>query len=182
MAGKASKLKVYTTQIGFNCVVVAAPNQKAALEAWDVKKNLFADGSAHLSKDPKAIELALATPGKPIAMKTNVVSLDDHPKRRASKSRPTAPKAHPKAHPKTKPKPRKRNRAPLDKAEAALADFKKRALRERAALRRQLQKLEDDLEALREKGEQLDVDLEAEKEALEAAVEEARDQFEADAS
>ena len=35
------KLNVYRTHIGFDDLIVAAPSQKAALEAWGSSSNLF---------------------------------------------------------------------------------------------------------------------------------------------
>ena len=59
----AAKPKVYATRIGFHDTVVAAPNQKAALAAWDVRENLFAQGAATLTEDAQAEKAALAQPG-----------------------------------------------------------------------------------------------------------------------
>lgn len=59
----AARLKVYATRIGFHDVVVAAPNQKAALAAWDVRENLFASGAATTTEDEGAVAAALQQPG-----------------------------------------------------------------------------------------------------------------------
>jgi hypothetical protein len=59
----AAKLKVYAARIGFHDTVVAAPNQAAALAAWDVRENLFAQKAAAVAHDPKATKAALARPG-----------------------------------------------------------------------------------------------------------------------
>ena len=40
-AKRKPKLKVYSTPIGFHDALVAAPSQKAALEAWGAGTNLF---------------------------------------------------------------------------------------------------------------------------------------------
>ncbi len=64
-ARKTGRLKVFMTQIGFHNWLVAAPSQKAALEAWDVKENLFAIGAAKVVTDEDCIKLALQTPGVP---------------------------------------------------------------------------------------------------------------------
>jgi hypothetical protein len=45
------KLKVYRTAIGFHDAYVAAPNQKAALEAWGSNANLFGLCMAELVTD-----------------------------------------------------------------------------------------------------------------------------------
>lgn len=41
-----------------------APNQKAALEAWGAKRNLFARSAAEQIKDPNLVKAALAHPGE----------------------------------------------------------------------------------------------------------------------
>ena len=61
-------IKVFKTHIGFDDWVIATSSQKAALEAWDVSRNLFASGEAEVTNDPKAIELALTNIGKPVAL------------------------------------------------------------------------------------------------------------------
>ncbi len=60
---KAARLKVYAAQLGFFETVVATPNQAAALAAWGVHRNLFADGSAAPATDAAAIAAAEAAPG-----------------------------------------------------------------------------------------------------------------------
>lgn len=62
------RIKVFTTRIGFDEVVVATSSRKAALEAWDVTRDLFRDGDADETKDAKAIELALKHIGKAVAL------------------------------------------------------------------------------------------------------------------
>jgi len=49
--------------MGFYDTVVAAPSQKAALEAWGAGKGEFAKGFAKMTNDPVAVESALANPG-----------------------------------------------------------------------------------------------------------------------
>lgn len=63
MASKRA-LKVFRTSAGFEDAYVAAPSQKAALEAWGAKRNLFAQGAAALVKDSDLVKAALAHPGK----------------------------------------------------------------------------------------------------------------------
>ena len=50
---RKSKLKVFRTPIGFHDAYVAAPSQKAALEAWGAEGNLFAQGIAEQVIDPE---------------------------------------------------------------------------------------------------------------------------------
>jgi len=59
--------RVYGADIdGVHEWIVAAPNQDAALEAFGVNQNLFAQGRAWPEKDPVAIEFARETPGVPL--------------------------------------------------------------------------------------------------------------------
>jgi hypothetical protein len=172
---KSLRLKVYKTQIGLHDWLVAAPSQKAALKAWDIRKNLFAIGSASVVTDKGSIELAMKTPGEPVAIDANrsrsrlsqVVSLDEHRRRKTGH--------HPAKKPIPKPpKPRKADRSKLDRAEDTLEEFHKRAIRERAALLRARK-------ALDLKAEDLEADLEAEQDRLEKALENAREKYEANA-
>ena len=57
------RLKVFEAHLGFFDTVVAAPSQKAALEIWGSRQNLFRDGTAKIATDPDAIKPALAQPG-----------------------------------------------------------------------------------------------------------------------
>ena len=61
-------IKVFLTHIGMHDWVVATSSQKAALEAWDVSRNLFASGEAAVTHDPRHIEAALSDIGKPVAL------------------------------------------------------------------------------------------------------------------
>lgn len=61
---KRRPLKVFQAHLGFYDTVVAAPSQKAALEAWGAGRDEFAKGFATATRDPAAIEQALAHPGK----------------------------------------------------------------------------------------------------------------------
>jgi hypothetical protein len=65
-AKRKQRLKVYCTPIGFHDALVAAPSQKAALEAWGASTNLFARGLAETVTDRALAEPALAEPGKVI--------------------------------------------------------------------------------------------------------------------
>lgn len=61
-----AKLKVFRTPIGFHDAYVAAPSQKAALEAWGAESNLFAQGAAEQVEDAALTKAALARPGEVI--------------------------------------------------------------------------------------------------------------------
>jgi hypothetical protein len=60
------RLKVFQAQFGFHDSVVAAPSQAAALRAWGVRQNLFAEGQARLADDPAAVAAAQAHAGIPL--------------------------------------------------------------------------------------------------------------------
>lgn len=62
------RIKVFRTHIGMRDYVVATSGRKAALEAWDVSRDLFATGEAELTDDPKAIKAAMSNIGKAVAM------------------------------------------------------------------------------------------------------------------
>ena len=70
------KLKVFRTSTGFHDAYVAAPSQKAALEAWGADSNIFAQGIAEQVTDPTLMEGPLASPGKVI--KRVRASADEH--------------------------------------------------------------------------------------------------------
>jgi len=141
----AARLKVYATKIGFHDVIVAAPNQKAALAAWDIRDNLFADGAAAVTKDPEAEKAALASPGRPL-------------RRLAGSSDPWKAADQPSATPRLqaggKARPRRApDRSRLDKAEAALAEAeaaaeagRRRLDKERAAFERDQAKVREQLD------------------------------------
>lgn len=60
------KLKVYRTPVGFHDAYVAAPSQKAALEAWGSEADLFARGVAERVTDPALEAMPLSRPGEVI--------------------------------------------------------------------------------------------------------------------
>lgn len=162
---RRSKLKVFRTPIGFHDAYVAAPSQKAALDAWGSENNLFASGAAERVDDPELTREPLANPGQVIrlargTMAEHLAALPEAKPRRgatagsapASPNKERAPSKHaapsPKPQPQPKPKPRP-TREMLDRAEASLAaiDQEHRAQREALAQRqvqldRERQKIE----------------------------------------
>jgi hypothetical protein len=64
------RIKVFRATIGFTDWVVATSSQQAALEAWDISRNLFATGEATVTDDPTAIALALKNLGKAVPLPT----------------------------------------------------------------------------------------------------------------
>jgi hypothetical protein len=155
------QLKVYRTPIGFHDAYVAAPSQKAALEAWGSDANLFARGVAEIVTDPALKKEPLASPGKVVRRLRG--SADEHfaalPKARAKAARkapadtdpaPTparapAPAVRLKAAPKAKPRP---SRAKLDAAEEALDVADRRHRDELADIRRREEALAKERRAI----------------------------------
>ncbi len=154
-----SRTKVYITRIGLKDWLVAVDSQKAALKAWDVHRNLFAEGAARVTTDPAHVALAMRTPGVPVAAPGRVAEVVDLAARRKAvdkavrgnvvplapareKARACAPKAA-KAAP-VKPKP---DRSRLDAAERELRGFERDAVRRRAEIERRLRTVETELEA-----------------------------------
>jgi hypothetical protein len=139
-------LKVFQAQLGFYDTVVAAPSQAAALRAWGVHQNLFANGEARITKDEDAVRAALAHPETPLkrALGSNdpfglEANLPEAPaaKRRTPAARPSA-----KARPQPEPPP-PADRSALDAAEAALLKLDQDRKHEEAALRRQQDALDE---------------------------------------
>jgi hypothetical protein len=129
----AARLKVYQASFGFHETVVAAANQRAALDAWGARQNLFAEGLARVTDDPGAAKAALAHPGVPLSRPIGSASpfalesrelpkVPAAPKRKSTggpRAASTAKRARPQ-----KPAP---DRGPLDAAEDALGDLQARA-------------------------------------------------------
>ncbi len=143
------RLKVYEARFGFHDSVVAAPNQKAALDAWGVRQDLFAEGDARVSEDEAAIEAAQAHPGAPLrravgskdpySLAPNLPDIADAPRKPKPKARATRPAEPP-------PPP---DRSALDRAEADLAELEVRHRDEKAELDRRMAALEKEIDATR---------------------------------
>jgi len=117
-------IKVYTSNLGFYQVAVAARSQKMALAHWGMKRDLFREGLAEESRDPKAIEAAMRKVGmvvrRPLgstgpfeeraeAQQTLVKRLGSTKRKATAKPRPTKSKsAKPKPTPKRNPSPPRR--------------------------------------------------------------------------
>lgn len=124
----ARALKVYCTPSGFSDALVAAPNQTAALKAWGITSNLFAEGLASVITDPELCALALAKPGEVIKRpRGDVAKLMAQPKPASgSKTTSSSPSEPVKVAVKRKAgqKPLERrppDRSALDVAEAAVS-------------------------------------------------------------
>jgi hypothetical protein len=132
---KHRRLKVFQAQIGFYDTVVAAPSQAAALRAWGVHQNLFANGEARLTDNEEAGAAAIAHPETPL--RRAVGSSDPFVLEPASL--PKAPKAPRKSIPKTleESKPGRPKKPPADRAALTAAEAALRRLdAERAAAQR----------------------------------------------
>jgi hypothetical protein len=172
----ARALKVFRTPIGFHDAYVAAPSQKAALEAWGADANLFARGAAEQVTDPHLTKEPLAQPGKVI--KRPRASAAEHFASLA-KAQPKAVKADSKkAEPKTRakqraPRPRPSRKA-LDEAEEALAQQQDAAQSAMEVLEEQLARLETEIHSMRQKQEKaiqrLEGRIERERRKYEAAL------------
>ena len=148
--GKArkQKLKVFRTPIGFHDAYVAAPSQKAALEAWGADSNLFAQGVAEQVTEPELTEEPLAKPGEVIRRLRGTA--DDHvaalakssaAKKKAAGGGIDAGRAG-KAKASRPARPPKPDRSELEAAEAAIAAAEKRHRAEIREIDRHIDALE----------------------------------------
>jgi hypothetical protein len=141
-SNRKQKLKVYRTPIGFHDAYVAAPSQKAALEAWGTATNLFARGAAELVTDEALTEVPLENPGQVVKVLrgTKKEQLAALAKQKPPKRTETPkPEIVPKRAKKRVPKP---NRAALAKAEEVLEKLEKRHEKQRSEIEEQERALE----------------------------------------
>ena len=135
---RKTRLKVFRTPIGFHDAYVAAPSQKAALEAWGSDSNLFAAGAAEQVTEPDLTEVPLARPGEVIKVlrgnkAEQVAALEEaaaKPAKRVWAARPA------------KPRPEKPSREAVDEAEAAVDELRRRQAKDLAAIDAELAKIE----------------------------------------
>jgi hypothetical protein len=154
MAKAPRRLKVYAAQFGFHDSVVAAPNQTAALAAWGIRQNLFAEGRAKTVDDPEVVAAALAHPEVPL--RRAVGSSDPFSLEPGLPAVPDAPKAKPalKLVPKAKaPEPKRPppDRSALAAAEKRLTAINERRVEEEADFQRRRQALEGEETASRQR-------------------------------
>lgn len=143
---RRQKLKVYRTPIGFHDAYVAAPSQKAALEAWGTNANLFAQGAAELVVDEALSAVPLQRPGEVVKVlrgsrAEQVAALGKAAMNRAKtkdRSRSKAGIKTPRLARGARPKP---SRAKLAKAEEAVAALRSKQARELEQIARQEQAL-----------------------------------------
>ena len=145
----ARKLKTYLTDSGFFQLAVAAPSMQAALRAWGMTHNVFADGLAKETKDAKIVEAAQAQPGtvlrRPLGTRGAFSTDARLPKVKPSKlPRDRKPRADPSALRKAKATlaaARKSHDQTLAAIEVDIAEAKARARGEAAAWRAEEKRL-----------------------------------------
>lgn len=185
---RVQKLKVFRTPIGFHDAYVAAPSQKAALAAWRADSNLFAAGSAEQVDDPELTREPLARPGEVIrrvrgTLAEHIAALPKDPPGAKAAPRPTptrppdseperaarrAPARKPKPPPAPKPRPLP-DRAPLNRAEAALLDAEKEHAAARSDIARRQAELDRERQALEQKQDKAIATLQQRVEAARAS-------------
>lgn len=173
-----AKLKVFASRQGFFETVVAAPSQKAALEAWGTHQNLFAQGDAAVADDPAVVQAALAHPGQVLrraAGSTGAFTLEGGEITLPDLAEPTpASRSRTPAAASAKPRP---DRASLDAAEAALSRAEAGHAREGATLQRERERLARALEGLDRRTIEQQADAERDLRALRKAVEHERQAY-----
>jgi hypothetical protein len=152
-----AKLKVYCTPIGFHDAFIAAPSQKAALQAWGTDKNLFARGAATLVTDPALTKEPLARPGELIKRARGSIA-DHHKAAKADGATPTKPARRP-----TRP-----DRKPLETAQAALDQARDRHAAQIAEMDEKIAALEKERRLLLTRQDKEVAKLEKAREAREA--------------
>jgi len=158
---RKAKLRVYCTPAGFHDAFVAAPSQKAALEAWRAKTNLFAQSAAHLVSDERLTKAPLQHPGEVIKVlrgsdpeQLAALERTSRPRSPGSQARHQRPEAYGPPDDMTQPLPKERvrpkpSRARLTKAGEALEALEERQskqLREIEQQQRQFERKQRELE------------------------------------
>jgi hypothetical protein len=121
---KARKLKVFQTRIGFYDVVVATAGMAAALRAWGIRQDLFAQGLAFPVTDQEIIDAAVAHPDtvlKRAIGASGAFKVDASPPRATKASHRTLPADDDADDASPEPPRPPPNRAKLTAAEKALA-------------------------------------------------------------
>jgi hypothetical protein len=171
---KAKKLKVFRTAIGFHDAYVAAPSQKAALEAWGTESNLFAAGAAEIVTDPALMKAPLARPGEVVrrlrgSADEQIAALGKDSKKKANRPSPRPSPGSGRGGRKKAPRP---SRTAVDKAEQALAKAE-------AGHRAALEKLRAEEAALQQRRRATEAKQRSERKALIKAVDAAREKYRA---
>ena len=173
---KRPKLKVFRTPIGFHDAYVAAPSQKAALEAWGSSTNLFTQGAAEVVTDPKLTREPLARPGEVVRKARG--SEGEHVRalgRTEKKDRPSSrPSPASGTGGKEEAEPKKKGRRPssgaVERAERALALAEEK-------YRDALAGLKAEAEALDKRRRELERKQRGERERLGAKLDEAKERY-----
>lgn len=174
MASKRA-LKVFRTSAGFEDAYIAAPSQKAALEAWGAKRNLFAQGAADLVKDPDLVKAALAHPGKVLRVPRGTTAqhlaaaIEQGGGERPgdTKAREIDNASAPKRKPaRSKPRP---SRAGLEEAQRQLADRRARLDGDLAELDRQIEAIKTERSRRKIEGAEVIADFQNKVDAQEKA-------------
>jgi hypothetical protein len=106
------RIKVYTAPLGFYETAVAARSQKLALAHWAVTRDLFREGTAKETTDPKAVEAAMRKVGMVVR---RPIGSNGPFEERAEAEHTLLKKLgakKPKPKPRTKPVPAKRSSKP----------------------------------------------------------------------
>jgi len=169
-AERKQKLKVFSTPIGFHDALVAAPSQKAALEAWGAGTNLFSQGSAHVVTDPELAKIPLQHPGQVVkvlrgskAEQLAALGKQKFPEPSKRAKAEVLPK-------RSKERPPRPSGAAVTKAETALEKLEKRQASQRERLEERRRTVEHELRDLRRRHER-------EREEAQEELEKARDDY-----
>jgi hypothetical protein len=164
---RKQKLKVYRTPIGFHDAYVAAPSQKAALEAWGAETNLFGRGIAEQVSDPKLMKVPLEHPGQVVKALRGTEA-----EQIAALEKQTLPKRSKAVdveilRKRAKGRPPRPSRSSLDQAEEALKKVEERNREKLAKLDRERREMQRRHERERDKAQEA---VEREQEKYEIAM------------
>jgi len=139
-------LKVFRTSAGFEDAYIAAPSQKAALETWGAKRDLFAQGAAEVVKDPELVKAALAHPGEVLRVPRGTTAEHLAAAAAGAQSKDKAPPSEPSKVPKKRAKPKPRpSREKLDVAREQLEATRQELASAEAELSEQIETLKAEL-------------------------------------
>ena len=171
-AERKQKLKVFVTPIGFHDAYVAAPSQKAALEAWGADSNIFAQGIAEQVTDSKLMEQPLSRPGEVIRRLRGSAAEHIAAVGKAEKKKESGPriKSGGTKGEKAKPRAPKPKRDELDAAEESLEKAEKKQ-------RKALRKIDEQIQQLERERRDLQRKQERERDKLADEVERARSAY-----
>lgn len=174
-AKRKQKLKVFRTPIGFHDAYVAAPSQKAALEAWGTDTNLFTRGSAEQVTDPELMKVPLRHPGQVVKVlrgtkAEQLAALKQQEPKRSEKSRGSRLSKAEVVARRAKNRPPKPSRTALNKAEERLKKLEKRQSG-------QIDKIEKEERALQRKRKELERRHERERDEAQELVENEREKY-----